>query len=256
MGVVVRILHSKIWAGCLLALAVNYGTAQASVIPVSTYDMRNGDGILQAGTFNYLDSTYNNGGNGTTPASMLSGGTGVLTDGTAPHENWSNAPTGYVAWKYFDPSITFNFASPSKIGELNIYVSGNTGGLDGFPGSIWVNGSAVTFTAADWGWGYAGVEKLTVLFSSALMTSQISVQLFAGAALNDAINYPFPNDPFIIDPRTGQKTTVEPWLMVSEVQFLSAVPEPSTWIMMILGFGALAFISFRKSQAARRLATG
>ena len=59
---------------------------------------------------------------------------------------------------------------------------------------------------------------------------------------------------FLIDPRTGVKTVVEPWLMVSEVQFLSAVPEPSTWIMMILGFGALAFVSFRKSQKALNLA--
>lgn len=254
MGSFMHFLHSKNFSGALFALVVSCGAAQASVIPVDTYSMQNGDGILQAGTFNYLDKPYSN-GNGTTPQAPLSGGTGILTDGVAPHENWSNAPNGYVAWKYFNPTITFNFAAPATVGELDIYVSGNTGGLDGFPAAILVNGNPVSISAADWGWGYDGVQKLSIIFGSSLPTSQVIVQLLAGPAQNDALNYPYPNDPFIIDPRTNAYTTVEPWLMVSEVQFLSAVPEPSTWIMMILGFGTLAFVSFRKSQKALNLAT-
>jgi len=44
---------------------------------------------------------------------------------------------------------------------------------------------------------------------------------------------------------------LEPWIMLSEVQFFaSAVPEPSTWIMMILGFAGLGFMTYRKRQAA------
>ena len=39
---------------------------------------------------------------------------------------------------------------------------------------------------------------------------------------------------------------LEPWLMVSEVQFLSAVPEPSTWVMMIAGFAGLGFAAYRR----------
>ncbi|MBA1914393.1 PEP-CTERM sorting domain-containing protein, partial [Escherichia coli] len=36
---------------------------------------------------------------------------------------------------------------------------------------------------------------------------------------------------------------LEPWILLSEVQFFStAVPEPSTWIMMIAGFAALGFV--------------
>ena len=31
------------------------------------------------------------------------------------------------------------------------------------------------------------------------------------------------------------------WIMLSEVEFTAAVPEPSTWMMMVLGFAALGF---------------
>jgi PEP-CTERM motif len=44
---------------------------------------------------------------------------------------------------------------------------------------------------------------------------------------------------------------LEPWIMLSEVQFFSsAVPEPSTWIMMVLGFAGLGFMTYRKRQTA------
>jgi hypothetical protein len=39
----------------------------------------------------------------------------------------------------------------------------------------------------------------------------------------------------------------EPWMMLSEVQFFaSAVPEPSTWILMIAGFAGLYFVARRR----------
>jgi len=39
----------------------------------------------------------------------------------------------------------------------------------------------------------------------------------------------------------------EPWIMLSEVEFLTAaVPEPSTWIMMIAGFAGLGFMAYRR----------
>jgi hypothetical protein len=49
---------------------------------------------------------------------------------------------------------------------------------------------------------------------------------------------------------------LEPWIMLSEVQFATAaVPEPSTWIMMIAGFAGLGFAAHRrKSKRALALA--
>ncbi|MBI5263422.1 MAG: PEP-CTERM sorting domain-containing protein [Bradyrhizobium sp.] len=48
-----------------------------------------------------------------------------------------------------------------------------------------------------------------------------------------------------LDPSLG----LEPWIMVSEVQFTAAVPEPSTWIMMIAGFLGLGFLARRRRFA-------
>ncbi|MCK1518460.1 PEPxxWA-CTERM sorting domain-containing protein [Bradyrhizobium sp. 190] len=39
--------------------------------------------------------------------------------------------------------------------------------------------------------------------------------------------------------------------MLSEVEFTAAVPEPSTWIMMLLGFAGLGFGMYRRN--ARRV---
>lgn len=233
----------------VIALAMSAGSASAALITVSDYLMRNGDGILQQGTFNYLDTPYS-GGNGGSPGVDLSGGKGILTDGVAPVASWDFAPTEYVGWKYFNPSIIFDFASPSKVGEVDIYVSGANGGLVGLPAVIWVNGSPVSFSIQDIGtaYGYNGVDKLSIFFAGGLSTSELTLQFFAGPALADAIAIDPANDPFIIDPRTGFKTTLEPWLMVSEVQFLSAVPEPSTWIMMLLGFAGIAFMAAKRAK--------
>ncbi|CUT11392.1 hypothetical protein BF49_2472 [Bradyrhizobium sp.] len=45
------------------------------------------------------------------------------------------------------------------------------------------------------------------------------------------------------------KGGLEPWIMLSEVQFLTtAVPEPSTWILMIAGFLGLGVFAYRKSS--------
>lgn len=40
----------------------------------------------------------------------------------------------------------------------------------------------------------------------------------------------------------------EPWILVSEAQFLSAVPEPSTWIMMIAGFFGIGTLAYRRGR--------
>jgi hypothetical protein len=36
--------------------------------------------------------------------------------------------------------------------------------------------------------------------------------------------------------------------MLSEVEFSTAVPEPSTWIMMIAGFAGLGFMAYRRKN--------
>jgi hypothetical protein len=46
----------------------------------------------------------------------------------------------------------------------------------------------------------------------------------------------------------------EPWLMLSEVEFTAAVPEPSTWMMLIAGFAGIGFLSYRRRRQTLQLA--
>jgi hypothetical protein len=56
---------------------------------------------------------------------------------------------------------------------------------------------------------------------------------------------PLPDKPF----------GLEPWIMLSEVEFNAAVPEPSTWVMMIAGFAGLGFMAYRRKARQPALAT-
>jgi hypothetical protein len=248
-------MHNRLLAAvAIFSLTLISGAAFAGVLTVSSYSMDNGNGPDQAGTFDYFDWTYkpNNANAATTPRASLSGGTGLLTDGTWSYENWSSAPLQYVGWKYFDPKITFNFVGSQKVQELDLYVSGGTGGLVGLPATITVNGNPETFTTTPILWGWGGVDKLSILFgNSGLIGNSFIVRLNEGACslYTDCVNYSPKTDPYYTDPRTNQQTTVETWLMLSEVQFLgSAVPELSTWAMMLLGFAAIGFVAYRRQK--------
>jgi len=54
----------------------------------------------------------------------------------------------------------------------------------------------------------------------------------------------------IFGPLPDGPVGLEPWIMVSEVRFLSAVPEPSTWMMMIAGFAGLGYMAMRRKRSA------
>lgn len=41
---------------------------------------------------------------------------------------------------------------------------------------------------------------------------------------------------------------LEPWILLSEVTFASPVPEPSTWIMMIVGFFGIGMFGYRRRR--------
>jgi hypothetical protein len=59
----------------------------------------------------------------------------------------------------------------------------------------------------------------------------------------------------------GNSITVQPvhgplpWIMVSEVQFSNAVPEPSTWALMLLGFAGVAYTAYRRSRKVSEATT-
>jgi hypothetical protein len=220
------------------------------VLPVSSYDMQNGDGTAQFGSFNYWDGTYNGSGNKTTSHAPLTGGTGALTDGTIATQRFdfvsNSAGTGqYVGWKYFDPTITFHFPTLALVYTINLYVDGSHVGLVGAPQTITVNGQDYNPIVVPI--GSMGVQQLIVALTNPIALNQISIQLHPGPFGPDAIlyNQTYPNFPI-----PGDR---EPWMMLSEVQFngVSAVPELSTWLMMLLGFAGIGFMAYRRRSFVR-----
>ena len=59
---------------------------------------------------------------------------------------------------------------------------------------------------------------------------------------------------------TGSSVTVqffqssEPWVMVGEVSFNSGIPEPASWVMLLLGFAGLGVAGYRRAQKSAAVA--
>jgi hypothetical protein len=215
----------------------------------------------------------------------LSGGTGKLTDGVKASDNYSlvsgsngtisngitiadspyygslnGAPSQYVGWKYQDPTILFHLAGGQAVTSILLYVAASgSGGLVGAPANITIslNGalldpSLYTMTSAAYlpaSNPYAGSTDLITLTLKNPVPSAFSIglQLFRGKLLQDGYDY----ENSYYDPYSGFHNSAyladkEPWIMISEAEFTAAVPEPSTWIMMIAGFAGLGFMAYRR----------
>lgn len=261
------------------------GAAQAALVDVTSYSMNNGDGVASSSFLNYWDGTYSGAGAKTTDNAPLTGGTGALTDGVVAYQRWDGVDTTnasrlgqpisnisgtgeYVGWFTAKsdgsgetdvsrlPQITFNFASGHpEIHSVTFYVDASNNGLVGRPSSIEIGGLTYTINptpgsgdspltvreavagncagANSWT-SLAGAhcfQKLTALIDVAPSVTSISVELFPGGPNVEALADGF---------------TKTPWIFVSEVQFdTTAVPEVSTWAMLLLGFLGLAFVRKR-----------
>jgi hypothetical protein len=219
-------------AAVTLAVACAANAAHAgSLLSVSSYDMPNGYGQAHGGTYNYWDAGYSNcvASNCTTDGAYLSGGLGKLTDGVIATQPWydvsNDVGTGeYVGWEIVEPTTDFNFASSVTVGEIKLYVdNSHVGGV-----------TAPDFVVVD-GTDYANPSWQ---FASAPQTIDITGLHLTGDSVTVTLHVP------------------TQWVFMSEAQFYSAVPEPSTWVMMALGFGGtgLAAVCTRRRAAAAAVA--
>ncbi|MBM3523882.1 MAG: PEP-CTERM sorting domain-containing protein [Alphaproteobacteria bacterium] len=111
-------IRSAFAAACLTLIAT---TATALPLTPASYDMRNGNGQANGGTFNYWDLAYSGAGATNVDGAPLSGGMGDLTDGVVAGANWFDVENGagtgpYVGWLactsptcVANPTITFRF---------------------------------------------------------------------------------------------------------------------------------------------------
>ncbi|MBR0725064.1 PEP-CTERM sorting domain-containing protein [Bradyrhizobium manausense] len=205
--------------------------------------------------------------------SLVTGATGTIQNGTY----LNGQPTQYVGWKYQDPTIVFHLQPGSQVGSINLYVAannpaiGNLNGLVAAPQNVLLNvdGKSVAASMAE-----TLLNPFTAMitlsgFGSLSSSSLFSLTLERGALQQDGINY---RDNHVVGPNAGKVCDpmcfvddvsgfyenaalgnnglgYEPWIMLSEVQFFSsAVPEPSTWIMMIAGFFGIGTLAYRRRR--------
>jgi hypothetical protein len=205
----------------------------ATQLTVENYATPNGG----TGTFRYWDTTYDGDGNTAQTGALLSGGTGDLTDGVVADLPWDFAhstPTRtgpYVGWwpsqtNGLNPTISFDFGTDVLVNKVRIHVDNVGRGRVRAPSMIKL--SNISQTPLDFstsGQVPSGAQGWIEIDNLSLSGSTLDMQLFQG----------------------GRN-----FVMVSEIEFFgvtSAVPEPATWLMMILGFGCVG----ASMRAARRL---
>lgn len=208
---------------CLAALASASAAAQTVVAPTA-YDMPNGYGRANNGSFNYWDLAYTGSGSTTTDFAPLSGGLGDLTDGVIATERWDLVEnlegTGpYVGWSAIDPVITFHFAQAHAFSQVTIWHDdadgyGNVATPMAF--TVTVGSQSQRFTITDPA-GDAPFASTLVLGAG-----------FVGSSLQLQVH------------RSDTAT------MLSEVQ-ISAVPEPASAVLLAAGAGLLLALRRRRT---------
>lgn len=215
-------------AAMLAAAALSTPVWAAQIIPTS-YDMPNGDGRADGGTFNYWDLGYTGAGATNVDHAFLSGGLGDLTDGVVASGAWRYTETvagngPWVGWRKSvfapgppgtpDPLITFQFAGSPTIRLIKVHMdNSDLGGGVLAPSAILVDGITRTFTPPTYGtFGWVNLTGLDLTGGS--HTLQF---------IQETSRYP------------GYGS----WTFISEVKFMGQVPEPATWALMLAGFGMM-----------------
>ena len=193
------------------------GASAQTVLPTS-YAMPNGYGVANGGSFNYWDARYSGSGDRLQDYAPLSGGLGDLTDGVIATQRWEQVEnldgTGpYVGWNKGEPwLITFEFASSQSFHTVTVWHDDANGFGDIAPPAaftVTVGGVTQRFEVVDPPGDAPFASVLT------LAPGMVGHQLVLGVER-------FSNG-----------------VMLSEVQFTAAVPEPSAALLLAAGLAAL-----------------
>jgi hypothetical protein len=153
----------------------------------------------------------------------------------------SNGSAGFWDVSYNEPAIpSGGVLTPGTSGGLATlnftgggFVNGTNGTNDGVPSQFFI------FVHLAGNWTTMGTSTGDVEFNS--VGPGFSTPTFTFNAANDTTTVESIND----DYQSGGVTNLDFTLFGAEV---AAVPEPSTWAMMLLGFGILGFASYYKKS--------
>jgi predicted outer membrane repeat protein len=213
----------------------------ASQLTVQSYDMLNGE----AHTYSYMDKTYNGSGNPTVALSPLSGGTGLLTDGTVGVTNFAanlgnGAAYEWVGWALnpqFPPTpidttdsfatITFKLTSPALVNTVSLFIN-NSARVEG---GVAIFGTAtISFSNDDVNF----VDPVTYITSSADQAD--ATARYINIATNQTTPFQYVQIHLTHDPNFQNS-----WVFLSEVNFdgttngNAATPEPASALLAGLG---------------------
>jgi hypothetical protein len=147
--------------------------------------------------------------------------------------------------------FTFDVSGPVQVGPGNNYIAGSSQGVD-----ITING--ITHTIG------GQFQSLILGYNDGLGSSRVQHEAFDSfsqyvtASLTDNVAGSLPKsilDPFSYSGNNGtgffRFTTgdvmTQALFTPSQVTLTQAVPEPSTWAMMLLGFAGIGYMAYRRS---------
>jgi len=156
----------------LLAIYLLCSTAAGQIVvaPVA-YETLNGGG----GEFGYRDDLYDGSGDNAANYSVLTGGTGDLTDGIITNQNWDDNHVPYVGWQWETRNIDilFQFDQQYLFESVRIWFDDSNGvGAVSPPSTVTINGTQ--FSVIDPPGSLPFVETFD---TSGLFTESISVQI-------------------------------------------------------------------------------
>ena len=256
------------WLCAAILACLGSTSASAGLVTVTSYDMYNGNGRAQGGAFNYYDHSYTDGGthrvdrNADRDGYPLMGGTGILTDGTIATQSFLSKPSQYVGWKDQDPTIAFHLSAGQDVSSIALFVASDNPALGvGAPRDVLlhVDGKLIrtTFTLTPIS---PFVDEITLGGFSISSSDTFDLTLEEGRSHHHGHDHDHDHDHdgdfgrfdvgFHDQDAFGQTGDLwshsrdEPWMLLSEVQFFaSAVPEPSTWVLMIAGLAGLCVVA-------------
>ena len=174
-------------------------------------------------------------------------GSWTFTNGPLQPSGFPDGGAGLVGTP---PSAGSSFQGPAALSPTQYAFVQDQGALSQTFNSALAGATTITFDIAGRGLSGHGSEQVEALLNGVLIGSGTTKdnQPFQLVTLSGTLNAGSNTLEFL-----GLTTSTDQTAFFENVS-VAAVPEPSTWAMMILGFAGLGFLAYRRKNAAMRVA--